>query len=279
VFDESHTLADLDTTFLNNPDVVTSTVTVTAANNITVYLPGVDYELLPVGNLTQIRRIVGGAIPDGGAVLVDYAYTISGPMKYTTQRWHGGVRLDLFDQLLNLYARRSSSINHVTEGNDAGRLDDVVDTLYGAALRVAPFSLTVEHNIHDSTLVPYVSDMVSATYQETFHLEHTLSAAASWRRVVYSGQIAAAGGDTATTTSLSGSYRFVRPFWPSLGVALGFDNRDDRGTKTRRAFGRLQAKYQVRAAEFALTIWLRHRESNTTLEDSSYVFFSVKRKF
>jgi len=279
VFDESHVLADLSTTFLDNPDVVDGSVLVTAANNITVYILGVDYELVPAGRLTQIRRIVTGTIPDGATVLVDYAYAISGPMKYTTRRWHGGVRLDLFDHLLALYARRYSSTNTVTSGVDDGRLEDLVDTFYGATLTLGPVLVTAEHNIHDSTLVPYVSDYVTINYRKTFAEAHTVTAAASWRRAVFSGDIVVDGRDTSTTRTLSGSYLFARPLWPSFEVTAGIEDQDDRGTLTKRSFARLEAKHKFRATEFALTLWLKHRESNTTLEDGSYVFFSVKRKF
>ncbi len=46
-------------------------------------------------------------------------------------------------------------------GTNMGQLQNLEETLFGAIVRWAPVTVTAEHEIYDSTLVPYISDMVS----------------------------------------------------------------------------------------------------------------------
>ena len=137
VVNESQTLADTVLTFLNNPNVVLSSVVVTNLSGAITYLLNVDYILIPHGILTEIQRLPTGAIPNATTVLVSYQFQSDLPIKYGTRDLHGRVTLDLFDHL-TLYLNRQSTENTVLSGTNMGQLQNLEETLFGSIVRWEP---------------------------------------------------------------------------------------------------------------------------------------------
>lgn len=105
VIDEIHTLTSSTLTFLNRPAVVPGTVHVTDRSGTIEYFEGADYLLIPHDLLVEIRRVIGGQIPDGSVVRVDYASLLQPSAAYYA--WNNSVhfRFDLAQGRLGLYGR------------------------------------------------------------------------------------------------------------------------------------------------------------------------------
>ena len=108
VVNESHTFPmppSADSFQLTSPDVNASSVVVADANGLQQFRLGIDYEVVQNGTITEIRRILGGNIPEGSTVLVSYNATPTGAGTYDSVTDSAGVRVDLWDKLWGLYAR------------------------------------------------------------------------------------------------------------------------------------------------------------------------------
>jgi len=69
---ESHGLSSTNPPTLSQADVITNTVLVTDAVGSVTYTQGVDYVLIPTGNLTEVALAAGSSIADNTTVLVSY---------------------------------------------------------------------------------------------------------------------------------------------------------------------------------------------------------------
>jgi hypothetical protein len=105
ILDEFHVLTDGTVTFLNQPSVDASTVEVTDLSHTFVYLEGLDYELIDRGLMTEIRRIPGGKIPNGGGILVSYTAVLQPSARYNAYTTGAQFRLDIWSGLIGLYGR------------------------------------------------------------------------------------------------------------------------------------------------------------------------------
>ena len=272
VVDESHVLTDGTTVFLDNPDVTASTAVVRNAANQLCFLD-VDYRLIPQGRYTEIRRVFSSIlIPDGGTVLVNYSYQAGAPMAFTTRNTHWRAQVDLFDRL-SLYTGVRTTRGNLVSGTDAGRLQDLRDTLYGASFTWGPAKLRGEHEIYDSNLTPYTSNLLSLDISQPLSQRQHISANASLRRVDYGD-----GGKSSYDT-LSGTYSVQPTPGASVQVTLGAEKFDDRGTSGTHLYGRLEASYRIRATQFALSCWFNERDDSQVKETTNSIIFSIRRNF
>jgi hypothetical protein len=107
---ERHTFPvppDPEVFFLNQPDVIIQTIVVTDVNNNQTFVAGVDYSIVQNGNRTGIQRIIGGNIPQGATVLVDYDAVPTAAGSYESLTENFGFRLSLWKDLWSIYARFS----------------------------------------------------------------------------------------------------------------------------------------------------------------------------
>lgn len=128
VVNESHVLTDGQVTLLNQSDITPSSIVVTDPTGVTLYRDGFDYVIIPRGRETEIRRVVGGFIPDGATVYVSYN-SISQPSdQFTSTSDHYGARIDLWRQKLGVFIQRSILRN---EGSSSSTIQNIDDLTYG----------------------------------------------------------------------------------------------------------------------------------------------------
>jgi hypothetical protein len=271
VVNESQTLSDTVTTFLNNPNVVVSTVVVTNTSGSITYLLNVDYLLIPHGILTQIERVPSGAIPNTTTVFVSYQYQSGLPVEYGTRELHGRVTLDLFDHL-TLYVNRQSTENSLISGTNIGQIQNLEETLFGTSIRWAPATVTAEHEIYDSSLTPYVSNMVSLDIAAPLAGTQHLSANAAYRHVTFTGD----GALTLRTAGLT--YQATPKDWPSVNVSAGYEWSNDQGIANEYLYGRVALEYHIRGTIFSLQFQVNNQNAPTSRELTQYAFFSIRRR-
>ena len=105
VVDEPHILTDRQVTILSRAKVDSSTVVVTDDSGTIFYLEGLDYVVIDRNNFKEIQRVLGGDIPDGTTVLVDYTTDSQPSDTYRTLEDYLEVRVDIQGQALSLYGR------------------------------------------------------------------------------------------------------------------------------------------------------------------------------
>ncbi|MBM4032158.1 MAG: hypothetical protein FJ291_10275 [Planctomycetes bacterium] len=272
VADESHTLTDGVPEFLDNPDVVAATVVVRNAAN-QLCLLNVDYELFTTGRFTEIRRVFSSLlIPNGGSVLVNYSYQAVSNLKFSTLNTHWRAEVNFF-QRYSLYAGTRTARDKLISGIDAGRLQDVRDTLIGAAVTWGQARLRAEHQDYDSNLTPYKSNLVSFDISHQLTPRQRVQGSVSVRRVDFGD-----GGNSAYDT-IALTYQTQPTPAAAIQLTLGGERFDDRGSSGVHLYSRLEASYRIRATHFALTAFINDRDDEQVRELTNSIIFSIRRTF
>ena len=155
VIDEVHTLKEGAVTFLQQSSVELSSIRVTAPSHTMVYLPHVDYVITARGLMTEIQRLAGGKIPNGGKVLVSYSAVIDSSASFSTFDNGFNFRLDLWNGLLGVYGRW---VKLDYSGGDQLHLRSQDDKVLGMDSTWRCLRVGAEHEVSDSNLASYVRD-------------------------------------------------------------------------------------------------------------------------
>lgn len=151
ISNEPHVLTTGVLTFLNQPNVILSSVQVTDVTGTVLYSELADYILIEQGSVTEIQRMVGGNIPNGSTVLVSYTILNPGTGSFTTRNNFYRFRYSMFDQLLSFYGHLRQIEN---SGGDQFVLEDLDEILLGLDTTWNWFNAGVEYKDRNSTIVP-----------------------------------------------------------------------------------------------------------------------------
>ena len=204
-------------------------------------------------------------------MLVSYQFQSNLPIKYGTTDLHGRVTLDLFNHL-TLYVNRQSTENTVLSGTNMGQLQNLEETLFGTIVRWAPVTVTAEHEIYDSSLVPYISNMVSLDVAEPIGVTQRLGGNATYRHVTFTGD----GALTLRTLGLT--YQATPKDWPSFNVTAGYEWSNDQGIANEYLFANVAVEYHIRGTILSLQYQVNNQNAPTAKELSQYAFFSIRRR-
>ncbi len=149
---ESHVLTDGVITFLNQPQVKVTSIQVWDAAGNVLYRELLDYLILTRGERTEIQRVVGGQIPNGGMVRVDYSVTSQPSDSYSTFANQFQLRFDFFNGLLGLYGRLNLQNNY---GGKSLILEEITDRVAGMDVTWRWLRAGAEYEVFDSNLSPY----------------------------------------------------------------------------------------------------------------------------
>ena len=161
---ESHTLSDSAITFLDQPQVDLFSIQVWDATGTVSYRELLDYLILPHGERTEIRRVVGGQIPEGGTVRVDYTVVSQPSDSFATVAHQFQVRLDFFDGLVGLYAQMNLQEHYAAKSLV---LEDINDKVMGVDVSWRWVRAGAEYEVYDSNLSPYRSTRLFETFTFT----------------------------------------------------------------------------------------------------------------
>jgi hypothetical protein len=168
---EPHTLTTGIPTFLNQPNVIASSISVTDVIGTTLYREFFDYLVIQRNSITEIQRVVGGDIPNGGAVLVSYSAANPGGGSFTTEHNQYRFRYYLLNQLLSVYGH-IMMIEH--NGGEQFTLEDVDERVIGLESTWKWLNVGMEYQDYGSSLLSY----------ETYRLFENISVPLSWRSML-----------------------------------------------------------------------------------------------
>jgi hypothetical protein len=179
IINEPHVLTTGIPTFLNQPNVILSSVQVTDITGTTPYFEGSDYLLFQQGSLTEIERVIGGNIPNGSTVLVTYSITNPGSGTFKNRQSVYRFRYELLGQLFAAYGRIRKVENY---GGEQFTLGDVDEYVIGVESSWRAFNVGAEYQDYDSSLVSSETIRLfeNATFPLTWRSSLNLSASQSW---------------------------------------------------------------------------------------------------
>ena len=159
VIDERHTLTDGSVELLNRAGVDTSTIVVRDGQGTTLYQQSLDYDVIPVGEYTEIRRVPGGDIPNGGTVLVSYSAGDETEDRTSVMDRRLAASVDLFKDRVSIYGR----VHDLESESDRQlAIADALDQVVGTRLSFANLSAGGEYQDRSAESASYTA---TRTYQ------------------------------------------------------------------------------------------------------------------
>jgi hypothetical protein len=143
VQDEPHQFGVDDVVQLQFPHVEEESIVVTDPTGVTLYERGRDYAVSTFGDYTQLVRLMGGLIPPGGAIEVDYRYRTEQFTEYAT-------RLSVLDASVHLTPNLDITYSLVDSRTQVARssnidvLGDFLEQAAWSTLRWQLLSLRLE---------------------------------------------------------------------------------------------------------------------------------------
>lgn len=179
ILGETHVLSDDVLTFLAQPRVNRLSIQVWDASGNVLYRELLDYLIIPHGERTQIQRVVGGQIPNGASVRVDYSVAPQPSDSYSTFANQFQIRLDLFQGLLGLYGHLNLQDNY---GGQSLVLENITDQVVGMDVTWRFLRAGAEYEVYDSNLAPYRAARLfeNLTFEANASTTLSLDAAQSW---------------------------------------------------------------------------------------------------
>ena len=181
VVNESHRLTDGAITLLNQPRVDVSTIRVTDATGAITYRELLDYQVINLGQMTQIQRVPGGLITNGQSVLVSYTVTNQSSADFQTLFNQVQFRLDLFGDLLGLYARYGRTAPSNVDTNVV-IVADITDTSVGLDAHWQWLRTGAEYEDYQSNLAPFQTSRLfqSFLFEPTGNSSLSLDLSENW---------------------------------------------------------------------------------------------------
>ncbi len=155
ITNEEHTLTDGVPVLLDKPYVDQNSVVVRDITGTIVYQLNFDYILIEHNNYVEIQRIIGGQIPNGGTVIVDYTAVQPGDYNYDLNNNRVYAGFMIFDRLLEVYYRWSLQDYANVMQTDFLTLKHYRENAVGIRVDKAFVRGGVEYNIFQSNIIPY----------------------------------------------------------------------------------------------------------------------------
>ena len=275
VVDESRTFQDPNPIRLNNRNAHVGSIFITAEDRVTIYQRGRDFVVRTFGNVVEIERVPTGHIADGETVLIDYLFNLGGSFELDTIAHNFGIRQD-FDFGLTPYYRFEWQDQSITPIRATGAIaEDITAHVVGVEYRNAPLRLFAEYEDHDSTINPFVSSRLGASYMHRFKSGAETSLHTRWTDTSH---VAPVERDIRLLT-LEGRYR--HRIGPNLTVESSVLYRNGEDSVSRDTEGidaSLAVEWSVRQTDVRMSFEYSDFEDEFTENDSCALFVHVRRR-
>ena len=272
VFGEGIVLRTGRTTFLDQPNVLESTVVVRDATGTITYVENVDYELRSSGIRTEIRRVITGLIPDGTLVRVDYEYESSGDLKFETRTRTARFGVRILDTL-NLYTRKTRRRQRELQGDGTNQLEDSDTTIYGAEFDWRDFRITGERELHRADFSPFKERRGSASYDFDIGKSTRVGLFTRHSRTEFDE------GDDLRVRSYGGTLTYMPTRDLRIEGQPVWQEERGRGSDLDILDVRVRATYSIGKVDVELLVDHREQSRDTSRESDTRIILSVIREW
>ncbi len=189
IFDENRTFNDPAPIILARQSILPGSIRITDLSGLIFYDEGLDYTLSTFPDRVEIRRVIGGNIVDGQAVLIDYTIGPEPANTITTTGLGFSARYDINEGFLSglglymRYLQRDASID--SPQPTLFVLNDSRDLILGADYVIGNLTLNGEYETYDSATSPFDATRFEARYIHTLGRFSSLSLVGTYQMVDY----------------------------------------------------------------------------------------------
>jgi len=279
ITDEPHTFGTSGFIQLSRRNIVPGSIVITDLTGLITYTLTTDYTIRIFGDSIEVSRVLAGNIAPGQSVLV--TYEIGPEPESTTDTIGYGITLRYrFTEGplrgLSSYIRyRDQSQDRSNVGFSTFTGNDFNDLVFGLDYDIGRFSLTAEHQIHDSTLSPFNSTRFEGRYINRINSRSSFSANAFYQITDRTNE------DIETAiTNLTGrwTYRTSKKLRSSI---VGTWRHEDDSTGTNSDAFDLSIDLNWRHRQTFIYCSLKNSIINSDTRDSTFQTFTfgASRKF
>lgn len=168
ILNEPATFIDPFPVILGRRNIVVGSILVTGVGGIPVFQEGIDYDIRDYPDRVELRRILGGGIPNGTNVLISYDIGPEPANSIDTINTGVSVRYRIEEGMLNglsMYFRYLRTDRNL-DAEDASLfvIEDVNDLIYGLEYEISDFTFTAERENRDSNVSGYDAIRLGARY-------------------------------------------------------------------------------------------------------------------
>ena len=264
---------------ISAPNILPNSIVITDPSGLILFHPGRDYTLRTAPGVVDIFRVVGGRIPDGSTVLIDYDLAPQAANTITTANFNTGAHYTIEEGILKglspyiRYTKQDQTIS--SEGTTTFIPDSFTDVLVGSEYKRFGLTLGAEWEMHDSTLQPYDAMRLWAIYERRVGKDTTLTGHTAYTIIDYTEPT---NHVTLLTVSGTAAQRFRRELNGSVTV-LYRDETDDISGKTTG----WEEQAQVRWTHRQTSVYVNFRNSSldTDAQSTTFQFLEVglRREF
>lgn len=274
IFDESHVYTLGVPIILGNFAVDPTSVVITDSTGLTLYAEGLDYFLIPDGNLLRIEIPIGSQVLPGDTILVSYSFQPSPAHAFENTSHTMGLDFN-YGESADLRLGYMVNDQELTSGFDPGNLTDTVTTTADFQVHPLETTLGVHYRRHESRFTPYERRALRFSMNRSIWSRSVWRLQAETYRTDFLQQEADERGSSLTTqfTSSVGGKSIV----DFRGEWFNVDYRIDEGD----GFS-LELAWKQRIRDLSFEIRLRYLEESFSIatdREITSLFFVLKRKF
>ena len=271
VINESHVLKDIAVTFLNNPRVFATTIMVTGPNGVPTYANGLDYRIIPHGEMTEIQRVPTSVnLSDGATILVSYQSDSLYTSSFETLNGSAQVRLDLFN-LIGVYGRINAVDNNAPPQAMAETLTDLIG---GADITWRWLHVGAEYEDFDSNFTRYTATRFFETF--SFQLGEASHLGLNCNQIFYQYAL----NQEQTQFQVMGLFNTQVSSWLFWNVEGGYYYQDALGAQQNLAAARTGLNFNWGKLTFKAGYQYNYRViQQAEKRDSNFFYFQLKRDF
>jgi len=274
--DERRPFHDPGPVRLSNPNVVLSSIFITAEDRTTVFVLGRDYTLQEVGDYVELERVPTGRIAEGQIVLIDYVYRIGGDLILETVSRDVSLRQDFKNGFSPYYRLRWQDQELRPKKSSGVTAEDITAHTIGCEFKRGSVRLMAEYEDHYSTITPFRATRLSADWTHRFPNRATTILKARWSQVING----APNRRPLRFLTLEGRYRHDITRELNIEAAVLYRNQqdslsgDDEGVDVD-----LTLEWIVRETELRLIYEWSKFSDDFAKNDSSSLFVQLRRRF
>jgi hypothetical protein len=279
VLDQAFTFTDPSPIIIPRNNVVADSIVLTDPTGLRVFSPISDYRVIVLPTRVEIRRLLGGAIGPGQAVLVDYLLEPQPANIATTTSLSFGARYSIEEgplKGLSVYGRYLIQNQDIeSEVSQAFIPDNIRDLVVGAEYRFWALVLSAEWEKRFSEISPFEAMRFNARYAQRVWADTTLGATASYEQDYFPDE-------DNRVRFLQFSASAAQDIGRNLTATLTAAWRDERNElfgNTRGFEQQLEVNWRYRQT----TVFARLRNATLDLENESrtfqFAYVGIQREF
>lgn len=278
VLDSPRVFNDPTPIIITSPFVDPTSIRVTDSSGLITFVEGLDYTINSFQDRTEINRIVGGRIPNGSVVLLDYLLVPQAANTTTTTSFSVGGRYDIelgVFKGMGVYARYTRQDQSIDSDGFVFIPNSFTDLTYGVEYRRNGFLIGIERENRDAEISPFDATRYRAEYTRRMSRDFVFNTYASFIQIDYPDE-----DNHVDLLAIAGSVQWqVSRELNVFATVVWRDENDDLRGPTKGL--EEQIEFNWRRRQTTVYGLLRHSQLETDFQDSSFIFgeIGIRREF